>query len=72
MSSERLDCIRVSGDLPTHVAVIMDGNGRWAAERGLPRHIGHREGMKAVRETINGAVDAGIQILTMFAFSTEN
>lgn len=72
MSSERLDRIRLHGDVPGHVAVIMDGNGRWAAERGLPRHLGHREGMKAVRETIAGAVEAGIQILTLFAFSTEN
>jgi len=67
-----LDRIRVHGDVPRHVAIIMDGNGRWAAERGLPRHLGHREGMKAVREVISGAVDAGIDILTLFAFSTEN
>jgi undecaprenyl diphosphate synthase len=72
MASERLDRIRLSGDVPGHVAIIMDGNGRWANERGLPRHFGHREGMKSVRETISGAVDAGIEILTMFAFSTEN
>jgi undecaprenyl diphosphate synthase len=72
MSSERLDRIRLNGDVPGHVAVIMDGNGRWAAERGLPRHLGHREGMKAVRETVAGAVEAGIEILTLFAFSTEN
>jgi undecaprenyl diphosphate synthase len=72
MSSDRLDRIRLHGDLPSHVAVIMDGNGRWAAERGLPRHLGHREGMKAVRETISGAVEVGIDILTLFAFSTEN
>jgi undecaprenyl diphosphate synthase len=72
MSSERLDRIRLHGDVPGHVAVIMDGNGRWAAERGLPRHLGHREGMKAVRETIAGAVEANIDILTLFAFSTEN
>jgi undecaprenyl diphosphate synthase len=71
-SSERLDRICLHGDVPGHVAVIMDGNGRWAAERGLPRHLGHREGMKAVREAISGAVDAGIGILTLFAFSTEN
>ncbi|MDX1495884.1 MAG: polyprenyl diphosphate synthase, partial [Longimicrobiales bacterium] len=58
--------------MPTHVAVIMDGNGRWARERGLPRHLGHREGMKAVRETVEGAVEAGVEILTLFAFSTEN
>jgi undecaprenyl diphosphate synthase len=72
MESELLDRIRLHGDVPRHVAIIMDGNGRWAAERGLPRHLGHREGMKAVREVINGAVDAGIEILTLFAFSTEN
>jgi undecaprenyl diphosphate synthase len=72
MSSELLDRIRLHGDVPEHVAVIMDGNGRWAAERGLPRHLGHREGMKAVRETIEGAIEAGVGILTLFAFSTEN
>jgi len=72
MSSELLDRIRLSGDVPRHVAVIMDGNGRWARQRGLPRHRGHREGMKAVREAIEGAVEAGIEILTLFAFSTEN
>jgi len=70
--SQLLDRIRLNGDVPAHVAIIMDGNGRWAGERGLPRHLGHREGMKAVRDTISGAVEAGIQILTMFAFSTEN
>ena len=72
MASQRLARIRLSGDVPGHVAIIMDGNGRWARERGLPRHLGHREGMKAVRETIEGAVEAGVRILTLFAFSTEN
>ncbi len=72
MSSELLDRIRLSGDVPRHVAIIMDGNGRWARQRGLPRHMGHREGMKAVREAIEGAVEAGVEILTLFAFSTEN
>ncbi|HSM60560.1 MAG TPA: polyprenyl diphosphate synthase [Longimicrobiales bacterium] len=72
MASDLLARIRLSGDVPRHVAVIMDGNGRWARQRGLPRHLGHREGMKAVRETIEGSVDAGIGILTLFAFSTEN
>jgi len=67
-----LDRIRVSGAVPGHVAIIMDGNGRWARQRGLPRHLGHREGMKSVREVIEGAGDAGIGILTLFAFSTEN
>ena len=59
-------------NIPKHIAVIMDGNGRWAGERGLPRHLGHREGMNAVRESIEGAIAAGVQILTLFAFSTEN
>jgi undecaprenyl diphosphate synthase len=58
--------------VPHHVAVIMDGNGRWAADRGLPRHEGHRAGMSAVREVIEGSVEAGVGILTLFAFSTEN
>jgi len=69
---ELLPQIRASGDVPRHVAVIMDGNGRWARQRGLPRHLGHREGMKSVRDVIEGAVDAGVEILTLYAFSTEN
>jgi len=72
MSSDRLEGLHVSGDVPAHVAIIMDGNGRWARERGLPRHLGHREGMNAVRATIEGSIEAGIRILTLFAFSTEN
>jgi undecaprenyl diphosphate synthase len=72
MPTDLLDQIRLHGDVPRHVAIIMDGNGRWAAARGLPRQAGHREGMKAVREVIEGAVDAGLEILTLFAFSTEN
>lgn len=54
------------------MAIIMDGNGRWARQRGLPRHLGHREGMASVREVVEGAVEAGVGILTLFAFSTEN
>ncbi len=50
----------------------MDGNGRWAQERGLPRTVGHRNGMEAVRETVAGCVDAGVRILTLYAFSTDN
>jgi len=72
MASETLDKIRLSGDVPNHVAIIMDGNGRWAKQKGFPRQVGHREGMKSVRETIEGAAEAGIKILTLFAFSTEN
>ncbi len=62
----------MDGRIPTHVAVIMDGNGRWARARGLPRYRGHAAGMTAVRETIEGAIEAGVQILTLFAFSQEN
>ena len=71
-AEELLDRIRMSGDVPRHVAIIMDGNGRWARQRGLPRHLGHREGLKSVREVVEGSADAGIEILTLFAFSTEN
>ena len=70
--SELLQKIRVHGQIPRHVAIIMDGNGRWAKQRSLPRVAGHKEGMKAVREAIEGSIDAGIEILTLFAFSTEN
>jgi len=58
--------------VPLHVAIIMDGNGRWAAARGLPRVAGHREGVKAVRRTIEAAIDHGVRYLTLFAFSSEN
>jgi undecaprenyl diphosphate synthase len=57
---------------PTHVAVIMDGNGRWAAERGLPRAAGHRAGTENVRGIIESCVEVGVRILTLYAFSTEN
>ena len=72
MSSDLLDQIRVSGDLPRHVAIIMDGNGRWARERGRPREFGHRAGMRAVRDAVEGAIEAGVETLTLFAFSQEN
>jgi undecaprenyl diphosphate synthase len=58
--------------IPRHVAIIMDGNGRWAAARGLPRAVGHREGIKAVRRTIESAINLGVKYLTLFAFSSEN
>ncbi|HEY1935682.1 MAG TPA: isoprenyl transferase [Acetobacteraceae bacterium] len=57
---------------PTHVAIIMDGNGRWAASRHLPRVAGHREGARAVRRTIEAAIDQGVGWLTLYAFSSEN
>ncbi|MBL0057701.1 MAG: di-trans,poly-cis-decaprenylcistransferase [Elusimicrobia bacterium] len=58
--------------LPRHVAVIMDGNGRWAKERGLPRLMGHRAGAESVREIVRVSGEWGIEALTLFAFSTEN
>jgi undecaprenyl diphosphate synthase len=58
--------------LPRHVAVIMDGNGRWARRRALPRHLGHRAGARAVRATIEACARRGIEALTLFAFSSEN
>ena len=61
-----------SGKLPRHVAIIMDGNGRWAAARGLPRGEGHRRGVEALRRTVRAAGERGIEILTIFAFSSEN
>lgn len=57
---------------PCHVALIMDGNGRWAQSRGLPRAVGHREGVQALRRTIKAAPELGVRCLTVFGFSTEN
>jgi undecaprenyl diphosphate synthase len=59
-------------DVPRHVAIIMDGNGRWAKQRHLPRVAGHRKGVETVRGTIRAAIDRGIEYLTLFAFSSEN
>jgi len=72
MPSDLLEQVRQGGKVPEHLAIIMDGNGRWARQRGLPRHAGHREGMKSVREAVEGSIQAGVGILTLFAFSTEN
>src|SRR5262249_50919005 len=57
---------------PRHVAIIMDGNGRWARARGRPRTFGHAEGVEALRRTVEGAGDLGVRYLTVFGFSTEN
>src|SRR5256885_6923109 len=64
--------LKVNGAVPRHVAIIMDGNGRWARERRLPRPLGHRAGMTSVREAVEGAIEAGVEVLTLFAFSEEN
>ncbi len=58
--------------LPVHIAIIMDGNGRWAKKRGLPREEGHRQGVKRVREIVEASVKVGIKYLTLYSFSTEN
>jgi undecaprenyl diphosphate synthase len=72
MDDDLLRQIQLNESVPTHVAVIMDGNGRWARERSLPRPLGHAAGMTAVRETVEGCLDAGVGILSMFSFSQEN
>ena len=61
-----------AGRKPRHVAIIMDGNGRWARQRNKPRHAGHRAGVASVRSTIEACVEQGIEALTLFAFSSEN
>jgi undecaprenyl diphosphate synthase len=60
------------GRIPRHVAIIMDGNGRWAAQRGLPRVAGHRAGAEAVRRSLRAAAECGVDVLTLYAFSSEN
>lgn len=61
-----------SGSVPNHVAIVMDGNGRWAARRHFPRLVGHRQGMESLKRCIRACADRGIAILTVFAFSSEN
>jgi undecaprenyl diphosphate synthase len=72
VSEDLLQRIKVNGALPAHVAIIMDGNGRWAQGRALPRPLGHQAGMKSVREAVEGCLQAGVEVLTLFAFSQEN
>jgi len=67
-----LDKLRASGPVPAHVAIIMDGNGRWARQRSLPRPFGHQAGMTSVREAVEGCLASGVGVLTLFAFSQEN
>src|SRR5436190_23573378 len=72
-NAEALTSVQI-GDfaVPRHVAIIMDGNGRWAAAHGLPRAEGHRRGVEALRRTVRAAGDLGIGIITIFSFSSEN
>ncbi|MGE5507383.1 MAG: isoprenyl transferase [Chitinophagales bacterium] len=72
MSSETETPGKAVRGVPRHVAVIMDGNGRWASQRGLPRTAGHREGVLRAREIVRAAGERGVEVLTLFAFSTEN
>src|SRR6478672_13113857 len=71
-TAELLSRVRLNGAVPRHVAIIMDGNGRWARERLLPRPLGHRSGMKSVRAVVEGALQVGVEWLSLFAFSQEN
>jgi undecaprenyl diphosphate synthase len=59
-------------EIPRHIAIIMDGNGRWAKERGLPRLEGHRSGAESVREVMEACIERGVEYLTLYAFSSEN
>jgi undecaprenyl diphosphate synthase len=70
--ADLLSQIRAHGAVPRHVAIIMDGNGRWARGRMLPRPLGHRGGMKSVREVVEGSIEVGLEVLSLFAFSQEN
>jgi undecaprenyl diphosphate synthase len=64
--------LKSRGNLPRHIAIIMDGNGRWAKARGVPRLMGHRAGRESVREAVKGCVALGVEVLTLYTFSTEN
>ncbi|HEY4612911.1 MAG TPA: isoprenyl transferase [Bacteroidota bacterium] len=66
------DLLRESGEIPRHIAIIMDGNGRWAKRRGLPRIAGHHEGVNSVRDIVEACGQLGVKYLTLYAFSTEN
>ena len=72
LDSARIEKIKGSGNLPQHVAIIMDGNGRWAKARGLSRIEGHKEGIKSVRAAVEAAGALGIKALTLYTFSKEN
>ncbi len=73
MNLEKLKKEAMSGgNIPAHIAVIMDGNGRWAKKRGLPRTVGHRQGVKAVKKVVRIAGEIGVKYLTLYTFSTEN
>ncbi len=64
--------LKASGSIPKHIAIIMDGNGRWAKQRALPRAAGHREGVNSVRDIVEACGELGVKCLTLYTFSTEN
>jgi undecaprenyl diphosphate synthase len=70
--SQLKDQIMQAGRMPRHIAIIMDGNGRWAKQRGLPRIAGHREGINSVREVVRATGELGVDVLTLYVFSAEN
>ncbi|MCB1509537.1 MAG: isoprenyl transferase [Hyphomicrobiaceae bacterium] len=70
--SAQQSCEPPASGVPRHVAIIMDGNGRWAAARGLPRALGHRMGVEAVRRTVRASIECGVRYLTIYSFSSEN
>ncbi len=72
MSSDHATPAEKRKATPKHIAIIMDGNGRWAEQRGLPRTAGHKQGVEAVRRTVRAAGDLGVEYLTLYSFSTEN
>jgi len=67
-----IESLKKSGEIPKHIAIIMDGNGRWAKKRGLPRVAGHKKGVDSVREVVQACSDIGVKYLTLYTFSTEN
>jgi undecaprenyl diphosphate synthase len=68
----KAETLKNSGNIPAHIAIIMDGNGRWAKRRGLPRAAGHKKGVETVRNIVEACVEIGIKYLTLYTFSTEN
>ncbi len=69
---EQIEKIKQEGNIPKHIAIIMDGNGRWAKNKGLPRVAGHKRGIETVREIVEACAHLGVQFLTLYTFSTEN
>ena len=69
---KKQDALLAVGEIPQHIAIIMDGNGRWAKQRGMPRIAGHSEGVESVRDTVEACGQLGVKYLTLYAFSTEN